>query len=85
MCRECVWCWYRRELLNDRILGGECARGAAGELIYRWPGSPMRLAVEIDSTGEEGPTAIEFASDRPVAFPEGSHAALRALFVRAPG
>jgi catechol 2,3-dioxygenase-like lactoylglutathione lyase family enzyme len=65
-----------------RVLGGEGAEGADGGLIYRWPGSPMRLAVEIDAAGEEGPIAIEFASDRPVSFPQGVHVALSALFVQ---
>lgn len=66
----------------ERILGGAGAEGVLGKLIYRWPDSPMRLAVEIDAAGEEGPIAIEFASGRPVSFPEGSHPALRALFVQ---
>ena len=66
----------------ERVLGGAGAEGVLGKLIYRWPDSPMRLAVEIDAAGEEGPIAIEFASDQPASFPEGSHPALRALFVQ---
>lgn len=77
-----AWSRERAGIQWERVLGGVGAEGVRGELIYRWPGSPMRLAVEIDAAGEEGPIAIEFASDRPVSFPEGSHPALRALFVQ---
>lgn len=64
------------------IFEGRCAEGSAGELIYRWPGSPMRLAVEIDLSGEEGPVAIEYASERALALPEGRHPVLGAVFTR---
>jgi methylmalonyl-CoA/ethylmalonyl-CoA epimerase len=37
-----------------------------GTLVYRWPGSPMRIAVEIDSEEAEGPSVIELASPRPL-------------------
>jgi methylmalonyl-CoA/ethylmalonyl-CoA epimerase len=30
------------------VLEGQCHRGPGGELIYRWPPSPMRIAVAID-------------------------------------
>ena len=36
-------------------------------LIYRWPGSPLRIAVEIDAEGKEGPVGIEYAGSRPTA------------------
>jgi methylmalonyl-CoA/ethylmalonyl-CoA epimerase len=45
------------------------------ELIYRWPDSPLRIAVEIDPEGKEGPAGIEYAGSRPTA---GAHA-LRVL------
>ena len=77
-----AWSRERAGIQWEGVLGGVAAEGVRGELIYRWPGSSMRLAVEIDAAGEEGPIAIEFASDRPVSFPEGSHPALRALFVQ---
>lgn len=67
-----------------QLLRAECTEGTEGELIYRWPGSSMRLAVEIDPTAEEGPMAVEFASDRPVTLPEESPPALRALFLQRP-
>ncbi len=55
-----------------------------GELIFRWPGSPMRIAVEIDPAREEGPLSIEYASERAVALPDGPHPMLGAAFERQP-
>ena len=55
---------------------------ATGALIYRWPGSPMRIAVEIDPGRDEGSLAIELASEREIALPEGPHPALGAVFTR---
>ena len=52
----------------EAVLQGEPAEGD-GALLYRWPGSPMRIAVEVDPAADEGPVAIELASDRPVALP----------------
>jgi methylmalonyl-CoA/ethylmalonyl-CoA epimerase len=37
-----------------------------GALVYRWPGSPMRIAVEIDSAKPAGPFVIELSSPRPL-------------------
>jgi methylmalonyl-CoA/ethylmalonyl-CoA epimerase len=49
------------------LLGGSVDERAPSGLIFRWPDSPLRLAVEIDGTGREGPIALELASDRAVA------------------
>jgi methylmalonyl-CoA/ethylmalonyl-CoA epimerase len=49
------------------LLGGSVDERASSELIFRWPDSPLRLAVEIDGAGVEGPIALEVASDRPLA------------------
>jgi methylmalonyl-CoA/ethylmalonyl-CoA epimerase len=62
------------------LLGGEVAEGAGGQLTCRWPGSPLRLSVEIDPAADEGPVAIEIASDRPLALPDGPHPVLGAVF-----
>jgi hypothetical protein len=43
------------------------------EVTYRWPGSPMRLVVELDPRGDEGPLALEFVSARRVPLPAGPH------------
>ena len=56
----------------------------AGALVYRWPGSAMRIAVEIDSQRDEGPLCIEYASPRSVALTDGAHPVLGAVFRRFP-
>ena len=66
----------------EGILAGEPASRGDGALGFRWPGSPMRLAVEIDPAGEDGPVSIEVASDRALALPPGPHPALGAVFVQ---
>ena len=49
------------------LLGGAVDPRPSSDLIFRWPDSPLRLAVEIDGAGREGPIALELASDRVVA------------------
>jgi methylmalonyl-CoA/ethylmalonyl-CoA epimerase len=66
------------------ILQGECRDGPAGELICRWPPSPMRIAVDVDLGAEEGPVAIEYAADRPVSLPPGASPVLGTALVRVP-
>ena len=66
----------------ETVLEGRPSEGPEGELIYRWPDSPMRLAVEIDPARDEGPVAIELASDRAIALPDGPHPTLGAAFRR---
>lgn len=68
------------------VLEGECAEVPGDELRFRWPGSAMHLAVEIDPASDEGPVAIEVASTRPLALPRGPHPVLGAVFLgRSPG
>lgn len=64
----------------ESVLQGEPSEGRKGEIIYRWPGSPMRIAVEIDPAGPEGPMAIEVASPRPLDLPNGPHPVLGTVF-----
>ena len=66
----------------ETVLEGHPSEGPEGELIYRWPDSPMRLAVEIDPARDEGPVAIELASDRAIALPDGPHPVLGTVFRR---
>lgn len=68
----------------ELVLEGVGETGPAGELIYRWPGSPMRVLVEVDPVRDEGPIAIEFASDRPVPLAATPHPVLGVVFVRRP-
>ncbi len=71
----------RARLQWELILQGEGTDGARGELIYRWPGSPMRITVELDPDQDEGPIAIELLSARALALPAGPHPVLGAVFV----
>ncbi|HEY1332258.1 MAG TPA: VOC family protein [Actinomycetota bacterium] len=48
------------------VLGGAASDGPAGGLVFRWPDSPMRLAVDIHPTAEEGPIALEITAERPI-------------------
>jgi len=65
----------------EGVLGGECAEGAAGELVFTWPGSPMRIVVGVDPTREDGPESVELSSGRALSLPAGSHPVLGATFV----
>lgn len=59
----------------EELLSGECsARGR--DLVFRWPDSPLHVAVSIDPTLPEGPLALEVAADRDLRLPEGPHPAL---------
>ena len=66
----------------ETVLEGHPSEGPEGELIYRWRDSPMRLAIEIDPTRDEGPVAIDLVSDRAIALPDGPHPALGTVFRR---
>lgn len=72
----------RAHTLWAGVLQGRPAGAEGADLIYRWPGSPLGVAVEIDPAGEEGPVAIEYASEGPRALPDGRHPVLGAAFCR---
>ena len=40
----------------------------------------MRIAVDVDANADEGPVAIEYASDHSVALPATPHPVLGATF-----
>ena len=63
------------------VLHGEMADGPRGGLVFRWPGSPMRIAVDIDPVQNEGPITIEIRSARRLGLTAGPHPALGAVFV----
>ncbi len=65
----------------EELLGGAC-REAGGGLEIRWPDSPLRIAVDVDASAEEGPRAVEVAAARALALPEGPHPVLGAAFVQ---
>jgi methylmalonyl-CoA/ethylmalonyl-CoA epimerase len=65
----------------SELLEGECAEHGR-ELRFRWPGSPLRIAVELRPGEPDGPLALELESDRPLRLPEGPHPTLHCAFVR---
>jgi methylmalonyl-CoA/ethylmalonyl-CoA epimerase len=62
------------------VLQGKMTDGPRGSLLFTWPGSFMRLVVEIDPVQNEGPIAIELAASRRVPLPQGPHPVLGAVF-----
>lgn len=67
------------------VIQGARAEGVDGALVYRWPGSFMYVAVEIDAERQEGPLWIEYSSRRAVSLPDGDpHPVLGAVFKRRP-
>src|SRR5581483_38883 len=46
----------------------EEAAAAGAALVFRWPGSPMRIVVEVAPDAAEGPVGIEVAAGRPLAL-----------------
>ena len=62
------------------ILRGVAEETGGGEVTYRWPGSPMRLVVELDSRGDEGPVAVELESTRALGLPAGAYLGLGVTF-----
>lgn len=67
----------------EALLGAECAAADDGQLVFRWPGSPMRLWVDVDPDAPEGPVSVEVAGDG-LALPVGPHPVLGALFAPRP-
>jgi methylmalonyl-CoA/ethylmalonyl-CoA epimerase len=63
------------------VLQGEMTEGPRGSLLFRWPGSFMRVAVEIDPVQNEGPLAIELRSPRRLALPPGAYPVLGTVFI----
>jgi methylmalonyl-CoA/ethylmalonyl-CoA epimerase len=62
------------------VLGGAPDDAAATPLVFRWPQSPLHLAVEIDPARDEGALAIEYAAARPVALTPEAEATLGVRF-----
>ena len=57
------------------LLGGDVAR-ERDRLLFRWPESPLRLAVRVQPDFDEGPIALELSAAHPLTLPEGPHPAL---------
>jgi methylmalonyl-CoA/ethylmalonyl-CoA epimerase len=74
-----------RDALRARRLWGELLGAEVGEhgaeLVFRWPDSPLRVAVAAGSALDEGPLCIEVAARPGLALPEGPHPVLGTAFV----
>ena len=66
------------------VVQGMLANGNDGVLVYRWPGSFLRLVIEIDPARDEGPLWIEYSSRRAVPLSDAPHPVLGAVFKRLP-
>jgi len=62
-----------------RVLQGRMSERSPGCLVFEWPGSFMRLVVEIDPVDNEGPRAIEVGGGGR-RLPTGPHPVLGAVF-----
>jgi hypothetical protein len=62
------------------VLQAKMVDGPRDSLLFSWPGSFMRLVVEIDPVQNEGPIAIELAASRRIPLPKGPHPVLGAVF-----
>jgi methylmalonyl-CoA/ethylmalonyl-CoA epimerase len=68
-----------RRQWQDTLLG-TCA-DAEGGLLFHWPDSPLRIAVDIEpDAAEEGPVAIELAPRADLALTDAPHPVLGARF-----
>jgi len=66
----------------EETLGGEARALGPTEIELAWPDSPLRIVVRIRPEADEGPLALEVATDRD--WPEAGREALGAHFVRRP-
>ena len=66
------------------IVQGQLVNGSDGTLAYRWPGSFLRITVEVDENREEGPLCIEYSSRQLVPLSDGRHPVLGVVFKRRP-
>ena len=72
----------RAHLQWGTVVQGAGADDGDGALVYRWPGSFMYIAVEIDPAREEGPLWIEYSTGRAVPLTDDPHPVLGAVFKR---
>lgn len=64
----------------SQVAGGSVA-DTADLLVFTWPGSHLRLAVEIDPSTPAGPIGVELADVDPELVPKGAHAVLGGGFL----
>jgi len=59
----------------QELLGAQCDADA-DSLVFHWAGSPMRIAVEIDSVRAEGPIGLEWSAEPLPVIPEPAESLL---------
>jgi methylmalonyl-CoA/ethylmalonyl-CoA epimerase len=64
----------------EHVAGGRSHPEPGGGLVFRWPQSPMRIAVDVDPTRPEGPLALEYATARAVTIGAEAAKALGVVF-----
>lgn len=64
----------------QELLGASCESAENGHLVFRWPDSPMRLAVEIRRDAPEGTLSIDIAQRPDLRLPEGPVPELGTVF-----
>jgi methylmalonyl-CoA/ethylmalonyl-CoA epimerase len=71
-----------RRLWQETLLGS-CTENA-GELVFHWPASPLRIVASVEPAAPQGPRGIEVAAHPGLALPEGPHPVLGTAFLAAP-
>jgi catechol 2,3-dioxygenase-like lactoylglutathione lyase family enzyme len=74
----------RAQILWGTVLGAEIDVERRERLTCLWPGSPMRVGVDVDTGAEDGPVAIEFESERVVVVRADAPAAFGAVLTQRP-
>jgi methylmalonyl-CoA/ethylmalonyl-CoA epimerase len=64
------------------VLRGRCEE-TGDLLVFRWPDSPLRIAVAVEPDAEEGPRALEIRARSGLTLPEGPHPLLGTCFLDA--
>ena len=64
------------------LLEGDIDHEAGNLIVFRWPESPLRIAVLVDEAASEGPRRIELSSTRALALPFGPHPVIGTEFVQ---
>jgi len=82
----------RMQTSNDEAalrLWGELLNGVSSQashgLVFRWPGSSMRVAVTVEAGGADEAGAIEVSAPRSLRLPPGRHPGLGTRFVQVEG
>jgi methylmalonyl-CoA/ethylmalonyl-CoA epimerase len=68
-------CGERARTQWQELLGAQCDADA-NSLVFRWAGSPIRIAVDIDPDRPEGPIGLEWSAEPGPAIPDSAESLL---------